>query len=237
MGRLRSIRNLHKLGFLLVAWLLASVAAFATEVPDLKQPRCGSVTGRITPIKYCPERYFCTGTELRPLVGVSADAGCHIPLSDATVCNRSNAKDVIDSIADEGLNKMRLWVSLAGNSPFVKNDLSSAHPFVYVSQSRYWRLDCPNETYFKKLESVVDYASQPSNDITVEVTFFAPGEGTFSGGPWDGKTGKGKACVNKKTNEIKPYDKECTCNAPYVLKDAGFSNQSCGGGAREFADP
>lgn len=216
MNRLRSIHTL------LAAGLLASAAAFATEVPAASL-RCENFVGSSTPIGYCANgRYFCVGTALRPLVGVSADAGCHIPLTDANVCNRTNSQEVIDSIANQNLNKMRLWVSLAGNSPVTGP--ASAHPFVYVPAAgatpAYWRLDRVNEVYFDKLENVVYYAN--GKGITVEATFFAPGEGTFTGGPWD--NGKGKVCVNS-SGVFQPGDTTCTLPGN-TLQNAGFSNQS-----------
>ena len=223
MFRLRSTRSLHKPGLLLAACLLASSVASAMEVPPAPTKRCDTFPDQIDPIRYCANgAYLCVGTALRPLVGVSADAGCHIPLSDQTVCNWSNSKDVIDSIASKGLNKMRLWVSLAGNSPVTNQ--GAAHPFVYVpatnTAAAYWRLDQLNDTYFQKLENAVYYAQL--KNITVEVTFFAPWQGTFAGGPWD--RGNGKACVNG-NNLIQTDDINCT-RAGNRLKDAGFSNQS-----------
>ncbi|MEA2559417.1 MAG: hypothetical protein QOH06_921 [Acidobacteriota bacterium] len=228
MNRLRSIH------ILLAAGLLASVAAFATEVPPASL-RCENFTGSSTPIGYCSNgRYFCMGTTaLRPLVGVSADAACHIPLADTNICNRANAQEVINSIDNQNLNKMRLWVSLAGTSPVTSGTTFSAYPFVLVPASgptpAYWRLDRVNEVYFDKLENVVDFAR--GKDITLEATFFAPGEGTFPGGPWD--NAKGKVCVNS-SGVFQPSDTTCTLPGN-TLQNAGFSDQSYF--ARTAADP
>lgn len=207
------------LGFSLAAWLLTSSTALATQVPPATQ-RCQNLTtGSFTPIARCISgNYFCVGSTPTPLVGVSADAACHIPLSDTTVCNLSNAKEVIDSIVVNNLNKMRLWVSLAGDSPVTSQ--ATAHPFVKTAQG-YWRLDRLNGPYFANLQNVVDYARL--NNIKVEITFFAPWQGDFATGPWN--NANGKVCVNTITGQWQPTDVDCT-GANNVLQNAGFSNQA-----------
>jgi hypothetical protein len=214
-----SLRSTSKaLGAILLGSLLTSTA-FATQVPAATQ-RCQNLTtGSFTPIARCISgNYFCVGSTPTPLVGVSADAACHIPLSDNTVCNVSNAKEVIDSIiTGNNLNKMRLWVSLAGDSPVT--DPAAAHPFTKTGAG-YWRLDRINGTYFNNLQNVVDYARL--NNIKVEITFFAPWEGNFATGPWN--NANGKVCVNG-AGQWQPSDANCTTPGN-VLQNAGFSNQA-----------
>lgn len=189
-----------------------------TTVPSGTQI-CSSFAGVASPIARCSNtNYLCYAGTLKPLVGVSADAACHIPLTDVNVCNLTNNKEVIDSIISQGLNKMRLWVAIAGNSPVSSN--TNAHPFRFVSGSpSYWRLDTPNETYFANLRNVVEYAK--ANGIFVEVTFFAPWEGDWSGSPWNNATGK--VCADGAGN-FYPGDLSCT-GAGRSLVNAGFSTQ------------
>ncbi|HEV7785487.1 MAG TPA: hypothetical protein VGQ28_09140, partial [Thermoanaerobaculia bacterium] len=220
------MRNTVKALTFLTGWLLASAVSAATVPPA--SLRCATFTGSASPISHCPAtNYLCYAGNVKPLVGVSDDAACHIPLSDNALCNLSNNQDVLQSAISNTLNKIRLWVAIAGNSPITTTFHDYDHPFAYVRPvgmtPGYWRLDIPNETYFSNLQNVVDYCRQGGvfGNITVEVTFFAPFIGTFSGGPWDGANGK--VCVDGAGN-FQPADTTCT-QIGHSLVAAGFSSQ------------
>ena len=94
MWRPGSTGNLRALGILAV-WLLAAAAVSAVTVPPATQ-RCATFTGSASPIAHCPAtNYLCYAGTVKPLVGVSDDAACHIPLSDTTICNLANNQDVL----------------------------------------------------------------------------------------------------------------------------------------------
>jgi hypothetical protein len=219
------------LGIGMIGWLFASTA-FATGVPAAGQ-RCATFSGTATPISHCPAtNYLCYAGILKFLVGVSADVGCHIPLSDNLKCNLSNSQDVLlstmqTSPTGAGLNKTRVWVAIAGNSPITTAFHDFDHPFAYVRPvgvtPGYWRLDIPNTTYFNNLQNVIDFCREGgvNYNTIVEVTFFAPWEGTFAGGPWDGANGK--VCVDGLGN-FQPADTTCT-GVGHSLVTAGFSSQ------------
>jgi hypothetical protein len=219
------------LGIGMIGLLLASTA-FATGVPPAGQ-RCATFSGTASPIAHCPAtNYLCYAGLLKFLVGISADAGCHIPLSDNLKCNLSNSQDVLLSTLQTsptltGLNKIRLWVAIAGNSPITTTFHDFDHPFAYVRPvgmtPGYWRLDIPNSTYFDNLQNVIDFCREggASYNTAVEVTFFVPWEGTFAGGPWDGANGK--VCVDG-AGTFQPGDTTCT-GIGHSLVTAGFSAQ------------
>lgn len=218
MRQNRCFNNFWVLFILFLGGFL-TVPVEAATVPAATQ-RCKTFIGTASPITHCPSgNYLCYAGALRPLVGVSADAGCHLPLSDMTKCNVSNSQDVLQSLFTGGhnLNKIRLWVSLAGTADTgVVPDFQ--HPFAYQGGNT-WRLDIANGTYFSRLQDVVDYCRV--HNITVEITFFAPWEGAFTNGPWDGV--HGKVCVDNH-NAFQPNDATCT-QTGHMLKTAGFSSQ------------
>jgi hypothetical protein len=230
----RSGKATQVLGLILgFTGLLFASTAFATGVPVAGQ-RCATFSGTATPIAHCPAtNYLCYAGVLKFLVGVSDDAGCHIPLSDNLKCNLSNSQDVLlstmqTSPTGSGLNKIRLWVAIAGNSPISTAFHDFDHPFAYVRPSGsipgYWRLDIPNTTYFDNLQNVIDFCREGSvsYNTIVEVTFFAPWEGTFAGGPWDGANGK--VCIDTITGVWQPGDTTCS-GTNHALVTAGFSSQ------------
>jgi hypothetical protein len=204
--------------FSLAAWLVAP-AVFAVTVPPASR-RCSTFTGSASPITHCTDtNYLCYAGVTRPLVGVSADAACHIPLSANDKCNLSNSQDVLQSTITNGLNKIRLWVAIAGNSPVTIQHHEYDHPFAYVPSGGYWRLDIANETYFSHLQDVIDYCRL--DDTTVEVTFFVPWEGDYANGPWNGSNGR--VCIDGAGN-FQPGDTNCT-QMGHSLVSAGFSSQ------------
>ncbi len=150
---------------------------------------CANITQTITPIRIgkattnLPNaaRYFSFRNSLRALVGVTADAGCHLELPSG-LCNWTNHTTTIQAAFDAGLNKMRLWVVLSGE----KNPKNVPFQQVGTGANAYWNLQEPNPLFFQRLRDVVAFA-QAKNQI-VEVTLFAPFEGDFfSTGPWGGK--------------------------------------------------
>lgn len=142
-----------------------------------------------SPIRVHPvaRNYFSYRTQLTPLLGASADNGCHLflPSAGGDYCDQSNYMQVIDSFASRQLNKIRLWVALAGDVE------SGNQPFLQVEDEdlgTFWALDQRNPAFFDRLRTVVAYAR--SRGLFVEVTFFAPWIGDFNGfrgGPWGGQ--------------------------------------------------
>ncbi|MEP7011563.1 MAG: hypothetical protein ABJC13_14670 [Acidobacteriota bacterium] len=170
--------------------------------PTISATGCGNITQTITPIKIgkttaalpFASRYFSYRNTIQTLVGVSADNGCHLELS-SDKCNWTNYPTTIQAAFEAGLNKLRLWIALAGeknpnNVPFLYCPSAVASPDCAnfpANAYPFWRLDKPNTRYFQRLRDVVAYAQDPRKMI-VEVTIFAPFEGDFfSQGPWGGK--------------------------------------------------
>ncbi len=159
------------------AFLTASCAARQNPVvPLLMAPATSALPNA--------SRYFSFRTTPMALFGVSADNGCHLDLP-ADVCHygpNDAYKPTIQAAKNARLNKLRLWVAIAGE----KNPYNV--PFLQVTDASgtYWNLQQPNPDYFIRLYNVVAFAK--SLDMIVEVTFFAPFEGKFFGeGAWGGK--------------------------------------------------
>jgi len=159
--------------------------------PERAMAGCATETRTIVPAKLDSNfpRYLSYRLKTRLLVGVSADNGCHLDLS-ADKCNFTNHQATLKAAHDAGLNKIRLWVAIAGektpnNVPFLYCT-DSTNPDCSSTAYPYWRLDKPNGLFFGRLRQVVAYAQ--TLDMLVEVTFFAPFEGDFfTTGPWGGK--------------------------------------------------
>lgn len=134
-------------------------------------------------------RYFSFAGRDQVLVGVSADAACHLFLDDPALCSMANFTSVLADASAQQLNKLRLWVA------FIAEKDPRNFPFSHVTAGAgapYWRLDVKNQEYFDRLRQVVNLARQ--KDLFVEVTFFAPFEGgEFKSGPWAAASGKAKA--------------------------------------------
>ncbi len=168
---------------------------------------CDGYTGAVTPIQVSATypHYFSYGAPATPqttlLVGVSADAACHMDLVDKFgnldpfKCRIGTYKAIFADLKARGLNKIRLWVALAGHANENPGHLLATtarepanQPFEFVAQPipnvsksvNYYRFDKINRAYFESLRSVVREAKR--NDLFVEVTFFAPFEG--EGNPW-----------------------------------------------------
>jgi hypothetical protein len=150
-------------------------------------------------------RYFSYNGSIVPLIGVSADAACHMHLANAygDLCNFDSGNPgyyvkVLNDAASKGLNKIRLWVAINGGSwqgkptpactqavvpnvadqPFLYNACVGTCPGGLGT----WFLDQRNPQYFTDLQQVVAYAK--SLNIFVEVTLFAPWIGAWELSPW-----------------------------------------------------
>ncbi len=144
---------------------------------------CGKATKpAVQPLSFwnANPRYFYKDAPLL-LLGVSSDNACHFNSTDNNTCNFSNYRQNLCDSFKKGLNKIRLWVEIPGDS-------SDNHP--YVKSGNQWILDVDNGTvtskntaYFQRLRQVVELAKQLN--IYVEVTLFAPWAGLdFPHGPW-----------------------------------------------------
>ncbi len=198
---------------------LFTVEDAAAQVPDCKTFQR---TGRsVTPIGLSASnpRYLSFRGKSNVYVGWSADAACHHKLNNPDFCHAAidanpaatppqaavpanyselltKLRGPVASTAPPQLRKLRLWVSLAG-------DTNPANvPFQTVGDpataTGYWRLDGGadgqgyNHDYFDRLRTVVNKARQL--DLVVEITFFAPFQGKpFDGGPWSFAGGHAKA--------------------------------------------
>lgn len=184
--------------------------SFAPLGPAAQSPTpttCEGYTGAVTPIQVSATypHYFSYGAPATPqtilLVGVSADAACHMDLVDKNdlpdpfKCRMGNYPAIFSDLKARGLNKIRLWVAVSGHANENPNLLPSItarepanQPFLYVDEplpnvpktQGYYRFDQINRPYFERLKNVVREAKR--NDLFVEVTFFAPFEGERS--PW-----------------------------------------------------
>ncbi|HXU44147.1 MAG TPA: hypothetical protein VN783_01370, partial [Thermoanaerobaculia bacterium] len=103
-------------------------------VPERAMTGCATETRTIVPAKIDPgfPRYLSYRLKTRLLVGVSADNGCHLDLS-ADKCNFANHRAALKAAHDAGLNKLRLWVSIAGektpnNVPFLYCAAGTTNP-------------------------------------------------------------------------------------------------------------
>jgi len=138
--------------------------------------------------------YFVSSTGRPvPLVGVSADNGCHMNKTAPGQCNISNYQQIMSDAASYGLNVIRLWVDIGGqpNSGCVYDAVNSDpndQPFEYDSSSTLadnlgrWHLDTKNPGYFQRLQNVVAYAA--SQNMYVEVTLFSPQTPYLALSPW-----------------------------------------------------
>jgi hypothetical protein len=138
--------------------------------------------------------YFVSSTGRPvPLVGVSADNGCHMNKTAPGQCNINNYQQIINDAASYGLNVIRLWVDIGGqpNSGCVYDAVNSDpndQPFEYDSSSTLtdnlgrWHLDTKNPGYFQRLQGVVAYAA--SQNLYVEVTIFSPQTPYLALSPW-----------------------------------------------------
>lgn len=148
-------------------------------------------------------RYFSYQGSIVPLIGVSADAACHMHLANpyGDLCNFDPSNpgyyvNVLNDAHSKGLNKIRLWVAINGGSwqqgqSCVKAVVPNAadQPFAYnpcvgtcPGGLGTWFLDVENMQYFTDLQQVVAYAK--SLNIFVEVTLFAPWIGVWELSPW-----------------------------------------------------
>jgi hypothetical protein len=160
------------------------------------------------------KRYFYYGSGVVSLVGVSADAACHLhhgngyDMCTFTSGAAANYIKVLDDAAAKNLNKIRLWVSLNGGDWQANKACvalppdPSDQPFKYYAPGSsgfptqnplldgigYWNLDEENLDFFANLKTVVNYAS--SKGIFVEVTFFAPWIGIWELSPWNPRHGR-----------------------------------------------
>ncbi|HEV7671853.1 MAG TPA: hypothetical protein VGS22_25305 [Thermoanaerobaculia bacterium] len=156
---------------------------------------CEGWTNPVTPlgIRASDGRYFTYAQQPVLMVGVSADAGCHLDLEDAKKCLygslpgdgahvAQNYPRILADAKAKGLNKIRLWVVLGAdpNDPSAWNTQAKKarnQPFKFIAEKGYYRLDIFNDDYFNRLREVVIAAKK--QDLFVEVTLFAP----FEGGP------------------------------------------------------
>ncbi len=167
---------------------------------------CEGWTNPVTPlgIRSTDGRYFTYAAQPVLMVGVSADAGCHLDLEDKNACRYGslpgaapfpqNYPQILADARAKGLNKIRLWVALGGDpnpntsSSNVLAKRARNQPFAL--EGSYYRLDVRNDDYFNRLREVVIAAKR--QDLFVEVTLFAP----FEGGPpslWLAQSGIARA--------------------------------------------
>jgi hypothetical protein len=171
----------------------------------------------ITPLRLDrgTKRHFNYNGTLTPLIGVSADAACHLHLGNGyDMCTFSpnvsaNYVHVLSDAAAKGLNKIRLWVNINGGTwqaaqKCVAQPPDPAdQPFKYYAPGSpgfpaapsappdgigYWNLDERNDTFFSNLQTVVQFAA--SKGLFVEVTFFAPWIGAWELSPWNPNHGR-----------------------------------------------
>ena len=190
-----------------------SVGLFTSEDAKAQIPDCKIFprTGRsVTPVGVsgANPRYFSYRGLSSVFVGWSADAACHFKFNNPDNCNAgidanppqpavpANYPALLAALrgsvapAQPKLRKLRLWVSLAGESR------PDNVPFLAVGNPAaggYWRLDMSNQGYFDRLRAVVNQARKL--DLFVEITFFAPFQAkqTFNSGPWSFTGNKAKA--------------------------------------------
>ncbi len=151
-------------------------------------------------------RYFNFNNSVTVMVGVSADAACHLHLGTGSdMCTfdsmkPSYYKNVLSDAKAKGLNKIRLVVALNGIEPDFATSACykpvnpDDQPFEYVpgpgGALGYWRLDTRNEQFFRNLRNVVQLAGKGQKKLFVEVTFFAPWWGVWEYGPWNENYGR-----------------------------------------------
>ena len=152
---------------------------------------CEGWTNPVTPlgIRASDGHYFTYAQQPILMVGVSADAGCHLDLEDGNKCRYGslpgatpsfpqNYPQIFADLKAKGLNKIRLWVALGAdpNRPSTSNVLAKrARNQPFALEGTYYRLDVRYDDYFNRLREVVIAAKKL--DLFVEVTLFAPFEG------------------------------------------------------------
>jgi hypothetical protein len=154
------------------------------------------------------QHYFSYNGAPIALVGVSADNACHFYVTGAGQCNYGNYTTFINDVAAQGLNVIRLWVSIVGGPASTAGGACtgstgsvSDNPFTYDAShgtlngvGRFY-LDSPNQDYFTRLFNVVSYAQSKNPNIFVEVTLFAPTTNFVGVGPY----GAGHAYLSNQT--------------------------------------
>lgn len=169
--------------------IAAAQSSLCTGTPPPQQRTCSTngvpinQTPKVTPmgIYSANHRYFFFENRPALLMGVSADNACHMALGDPNICSPSDYRAILCDASSKGLNKIRLWIEIVGDS-------TGQHPFKKASDGK-WVLDDRNDAYFANLHKVVELAQ--GLHMAVEITFFAPWEGSsFDNGPW--KNGNAK---------------------------------------------
>src|SRR6185295_14771919 len=144
------------------------VAGEEVDLPDAlvpsqtaTPPTCDGYNGSVTPLAIVQSKphYFLYGGQPMLMVGVSADAGCHLDLEDGNVCRVGSLPGVTPAfpqsypqiLADakaKGLNKIRLWVAFGGdpNGPTTTNTpTKQARNQPFLREGATYRLDQPNK--------------------------------------------------------------------------------------------
>ena len=182
-----------------------------SDTPFVAGDSCVGATGPVIPLRVSAQnrRYLAFQGNVRVLVGVSADAACHLeikvgtpPVFNPAFCNPSNYPAQFLDLKTRGLNKVQLWIEIVGELG------GGNHPFAFVAPvgatPSYWKLDTKAAaagSYFERLRSVVAEAKRQG--LFVEVVFFAPSTGgpNFPAGPWGGggrlPNGTGQYVVEK----------------------------------------
>ena len=170
-------------------------------------PPAGRGKGKIVPIGLAPLDSSFSEASIAPskhylnyqgspivLVGASADNACHFNVTGTGQCNYATHTTYLTDLFNQGLNKIRLWVSIVGgpgDTTTCKGSTSgwvNDNPFVYNGTVLAsdgigrWYLDSRNANYFTRLANVVSYAN--SKNIIVEVSLFSPLTGNLGLGPW-----------------------------------------------------
>jgi hypothetical protein len=215
-------------------------------LPDVQPPRvCSNWTTQVRPLRRLSSgsKFLATveqfpaapgAPRLQSLVGVSADASCHLRYTGAgsneDKCHYNDPtdsqwKNLIDNLKCHKLNKMQLWVALNGLVE-PNGDRAYNSPFVYVPANGgtpgYWRLDQRNDAYFNRLREVVDRAR--ARGVFVEVVFFAPWEGDGTSA-FQGANGKMCVSTGRKIWDQQTADAGCT-SIDNQLLDSGFPTRS-----------
>lgn len=128
-----------------------------------------------------PNYFTYNGKEVL-LIGASGDYIPHVAHSRSDWVGLHDYDDFIDSLAANGLNKMRIWIGL-NHSPgeqLASGPWPNEQPFVYSNGK--WNLNQWNSQYFNNLKQVVGYCQ--SKGVIVEITMFDPWSGDWTTGPW-----------------------------------------------------
>jgi hypothetical protein len=135
-----------------------------------------------------------TGGATIPLIGVSGDYLPHVAQTQFP-CGLANYQATcIDQLAAQGVNKIRMWLSLNQSAGVIFTGTPYPHeqPFLYkglitpphqTTPYPTWDLTQWDPTFFTNVYNVVNYAA--SKGVFVEVTLFDPWQGDDKGtGPW-----------------------------------------------------